>query len=645
MQVRRVFPVVAAALAVCSAETSWARGRALEAVTLGTQKVRIDGLLREWPSRLDALGELVQGSGGGGTSGAVGYDDKNLYVAMKIRDSKLVRTADFGDGEDYAALEIAFPTARGFRAYEVRLYAGVIGKSAGAVKLGGAAVRGARLVEAPMDGGYTIEASLPWTTFAEASRVRVGLRGALRYSDVDSQGGGRTVVATSGGVGASLPPLLLEAEQGLYRDVVRRKGLPDTPARFAVGDIAGDATLEAVAVYGGYLAVVGSAYRNGKEFFYQDLGVKDASDVTRFDVIDLTGDGKDEIVVGKRVGSKDEYREVIQVLRTENGDAPYVAFQHETGIVTKTGQIKNEVALKRNGSKVDIVISQGKADGFDPATYSEPLPGDMDSALLPWDSIKSASFEWNGKQFASQGNETWQPPVQAPSRNPKAPAAEEGPPPPPPPRPPSPDELLDRVYALYRKERGVGAGKPRFDFVTDVAGDRTPERVLVHGKDVVVFGKAFKEGTSYVFITLGVDSDKDVIDATARDLTGDGKAEILVRAVLHAKASKQLGGKVIERHALFAYQASEGGLRRIFAAETGRSQGGDSIEESVRYLPKGRSVVVELARGRATGWTEKTYPFPIDRYPYGGLEPLIVPWGDVATRRYHFDGNAYVADQ
>jgi hypothetical protein len=269
------------------------------------------------------------------------------------------------------------------------------------------------------------------------------------------------------------------------------------------------------------------------------------------------------------------------------------------------------------------------------------------------DPVKEKSYEWNGKEFAFAGSEAWQPTMQAPSHAPSptqssaSSSAGEGATTelPPPPRPPSADELLERVYALYRQDRKVGIEKPRFDFVTDVAADRTPERVLVHGRDIVVFGKAFKEGTSYAFITLGFESPKDVTDVTARDLTGDGKAEILVRGVLHAKASKQLGGKMVDRHALVVYQVFESGIRRIFGAETSRSVEHDTIADNVKFLPAGRAFDLDLTAGRATGWTEKTYPFPIDRFPYAGLEPLLVPWGDVQEKRYHYDGSVYVGGQ
>jgi len=201
--------------------------------------------------------------------------------------------------------------------------------------------------------------------------------------------------------------------------------------------------------------------------------------------------------------------------------------------------------------------------------------------------------------------------------------------------------MLDRVYALYRKDRGVGKARPRFDFVTDVAGDSTSERVLIHGKDIVVFGKEFKGGMSYVFITIGVEDSKDVFDVTARDLTGDGKAEIIARAVLHAKASEELGGDVVDRHALFVYKATESGVTRIFAAETGRSLDENAIVSGIRFVPGVKGVALELHPGRAIGWSERNYPFPIDRAPYGGLEPLLVPWGGDGPRRYEFDGSRY----
>jgi hypothetical protein len=202
--------------------------------------------------------------------------------------------------------------------------------------------------------------------------------------------------------------------------------------------------------------------------------------------------------------------------------------------------------------------------------------------------------------------------------------------------------MLDRVYALYKRDRGAGGGKPRFDFVTDVAGDRGPERVVIHDKDIVVFGKGFRSGTSYAYITVGVAEGKDIVDATARDLTGDGKAEIIVRGLLHAKASKALGGDVVDRYALFVYSVQGEAVTRVFAAETGRAVEKDRVLGSVAFLPSEKRI--ELRSGTAVGWTEKTYPFPEDTTTAGGLEPLLLPWSEAGSRRYKWSGSGFVAD-
>ena len=58
-----------------------------------------------------------------------------------------------------------------------------------------------------------------------------------------------------------------------------------------------------------------------------------------------------------------------------------------------------------------------------------------------------------------------------------------------------------------------------------------------------IFGKGFKGGTGYTYLTLPqFASPSDILEVTARDVTGDGKAEILVRGVLHANAPAQAGG-------------------------------------------------------------------------------------------------------
>ncbi len=317
-------------------------------------------------------------------------------------------------------------------------------------------------------------------------------------------------------------------------------------------------------------------------------------------------------------------------------------FSHEVSIVTVDGSIENKFSIEGEGKSARLIVAQGKSSGFSPDTYQEPqIGGGIGSALLPWQSVGSQIYAWKGQGMALLEETSFTPKARASS---KATAAATAPAikAPPPPRPPSADEMLDRVYALYRQDRGVGNKKPRFDFVTDVSGDDQAERVLVHDKDIVMFGKGFKGGLSYTSITMGVKEAKDVLAVTARDLTGDGKAEIIVHAVLNAQASKQLGGDVVARQALFVYSVEDDALTRIFAAETARSLKGNRIIGGLRFVPTKSGLAIETTPLLAVGWTEKTYPFPEDQSAAGGLEPLLLPWSGKGPVRYEFDGKTYV---
>lgn len=623
-----------------------AQDKPVDAAPMEGKKIRLDGWPKEWPAMQRLTATL---SGAGMRAEAVaGYDDANVYVAMRVEDGELVRTGGMGANEDYGALLLAFPSGGGFKTYEVRLYPGVPGKSAGAVKVQGMGkATGSEIVEAPFDGGVTFEARIPWSTFPEAKRVRSGLRGALRYKDVDG-GGKTTLVGTAKGSGSSLPPFTIEAEYALHQSLVFPKALPVKPTRQLVGNLVGDAMHETVSIYERYLAITGWNYRKGSEFYYQDLNVLSPSNLLSIALEDVSGDGREEIVLHRRVGSSGDSKDYFEVwtFRTE-GQGPEALFQHETGLVLGPQKIENEVTLERKKGKWNVVVKQGEHDGIEPSEWEGPTVSGDRATLMPWETVESRRYEWDGKGFALVEETEWEPKLSSPTGTRTSRGSSGDPLPPsdereaPPPRPPEPDELLDQVYALYRTDRGVKKAPPRFDFVTDVAASEDTERVLVHDKDIVVFGKKFKEGTSYVYTTIGVKEPDHVLDVTARDVTGDGRAEIIVRGIIPVKASEQLGGAIVTRHALMIYRVSEGGITRIFAAETGRQVDGDAILGRVAFVPVANAVRIELLPGRAVGWSEESYPFPQDRLPYQGLEPLLLPWTDLPSRSYVFAGERY----
>lgn len=657
----------------------------LPAVLASDTKIKLDGLPKEIPGSWNSLDKLISGKAPKNVAafaqGAIAYDDTHLFVAMRLEDNKIIRTAGASGNEDHATLSLAFPLkARSYRTYQVDLYPGVPGKLPGVVKIGDSKVNGAELVEAPDGEGLTFEAKIPWSAFAEANRVRVGMRAALRYADYTAPGRLGVVVATSPArEGAAMPQLLTESEYPLIAGMLREKGISEEPAREAFGNVGGDATWERVALFEKYLVILGSRFRQGKEFVSSELSISRAKAVQRMELADFDGDGAQEILLVYRVGSQDEYREVLQVLKVKPDESLSSPFVHEVGMKSVAGELHNEVRIVREGGKLAVSIGQGEAQGYEQDSYSEPKPSDMPACLLPWDPIKERKYGWDTSEFkklaetaqkggaskrlthgggpsrrASSGSA-------AKSSRPAAPSA---------PRPPTGEEMLDQIYALYRKDRSVKSKSPRFDFVTDVAASGANERVLVHDRDIVCFGKAFRDGQSYVYTTVGVASSEDIIDMTARDLTGDGKAEILVRAIVRAKSGTEpdkhadrgnpkksskkapdkkrdkgkdpsSDEKSVERLVFMVFQVKEDGIKRIFAAETGRAIEGQLMLGGLRFVEGTNGLDIETMPGKAHGFTKASYPFPEDSSQTGGFEPLALPWGSLGTRRYHFDGSRY----
>src|SRR6185312_4454724 len=79
---------------------------------------------------------------------------------------------------------IGFP---GGATHSVFLYPGDPGRSPGVARTAdGSTVSGARVVEAPRSGGWSLEAAVPWSAFPPARQIRVGLRGAIFVHAADS---------------------------------------------------------------------------------------------------------------------------------------------------------------------------------------------------------------------------------------------------------------------------------------------------------------------------------------------------------------------------------------------------------------------------------------------------------------------------
>jgi hypothetical protein len=170
-----------------------------------------------------------------------------------------------------------------------------------------------------------------------------------------------------------------------------------------------------------------------------------------------------------------------------------------------------------------------------------------------------------------------------------------------------------------------------------VSEDNRPERVVLLQRDLVVFGPGFRGGARYEFITLGqFEKASDISEVTAKDLTGDGNAEIIVRGVRRAK----LGSDPVFVDVVMIYSVTKDGIRRVFAGETARAIGDKRVQNVMQFVPVGKTFDIDMQAGKATGFDKRSYPFQDESVD--GVDSVLLPWGTSTSRRYTWDGAKFV---
>jgi hypothetical protein len=590
--------------------------------------VKLDGVPTEWPPFAKAS-TVVRGAGKASMNVGLQYDDAKLYVAAVIKDGS------FAVGGDHVSLVLAVPVPNGtYTTYDLGLYAGKPGESEGTVRYGTrGSVPGAKIVEAPDAGGYTFEAVIPWSAIPEARSTRVGIHGVARYVKGDEEVATGPVNTQHPGSMAWIPS---EPELSMIEQFLGPKGLTKTSPSFdAVADLTGDGVRERIAVFDHYLTICGSSYLGGTGFFFRDLG----GELVRLDVRDATGRGKGDVVIRRRLPVGDGTREYLEVLSAlSNADEPKVTFAHEIEVRQGDKHIDNSVRLSRG----EIEVTVEPPTNWDPLSYQEPIASDVEPILFPWGTVRAQTWRWDGTKFL-KAHEVAQK-EQIPGATVDARGVQHlpvHPAEPPTPKVTRGGTLAENMLDQYRSDRGVGAEvKPKNDLRVQVTGDNRPERVVLIGRDIVVFGPGFKGGTAYAFVTLAQFADAaDVTELSARDLTGDGNADLVVRGVRHVKAD----GGLVDSEVLFVYQVSEDAITRVFGIETARERANKRVQGLVQFIPApgNKTFDVLSAPGRATGWSEKTYPWGQDQPGNGDVEPLLLPWGGLGSVRYRWNGSGF----
>ncbi len=628
--------------------------------------IKLDGKVgKEWPGATPAS-ESVKAGKATATIMA-GYDAKGIWIGAEVvKDGGIARTSAFGANEDCVGLVVGFPkegVAKGGSApdvvHEVGLYAGVPGSSAGVVKFrggpnAGKTVEHAEIIEAKRaGGGYTLEAFIPWSAFPEAKRIRAGLRGVVRVYDGDGSTL-RAIKATGPGSvesPGSLPYLLTESEQSIPQALAARKMTWKDIAYDVSADVAGDGMNERVIFVGRQLFVLGPTYKEGKQWLLFDLGADPMAVETR----EATGDGKADFLVTTRVKAASTTRDALSVwtfMGPKGAETPTRVFTHETRVASGSDVLEDKLTFA-GGKKPSISIGFEKPKGYTVDTYKEPIATDIDPILWPWGAVKERTFVWNGSSFVKDKEVPQK--ASTPSVSAGGSGGGSGPSET---KPSSPalapaTDLVNGAIKAFKKEKGLGDDvAPRIELdVTVVPGKKG--RAALYGKDLVV---ATGDGGYAVLSMSRFTNEKDIIDIQAKDLTGDGRDDLIVRGMLRAKlTSSGPGGKeqdVLREVMLFyapkvdkppkANAPTMMALVPVFGVETSRAMGKDHLDVNFRIITAKGSTPgkIELMKGTAKGFGKTNWPFGTET-PSQGIEPLLLPWGTESSVVYTWNGERF----
>jgi len=587
------------------------------------EAMRVDGALKEW--RGARFTELGQGDDAR-VRYALATTDEGLFVGAEIADDKLVP----GDGGDALVLTLAMPEQRGMAVSELWLYPGASGQKARA-RLGSGAgpVRAeprVQVVEGPRSqgAGYVIEARIPWAVVRGAEIWEQG-RGGLRFVDVDAKKPEITLESARAGSPGELPRLALGTGQvDLLGAFFQAKRLSAVEPRYDFrADVSGDARPERVVVLDQYVVVYGPGYRRGETYGYFALPFGTGGGLKSAELLDLTGDGRVELVATLRQVNHLGGRELWQVLSLDD-DTIAPLFAVELRKERKGGFVENALTLVTKGQRVPrIDVKVGRALGLDASTYPPEEPrSDAQPILLPWGDVQARGYAYDGKRFAVVAEEKRPPapavaPAAATPLRTESPTIVRG---------PSTGELLAQARADLKL---APSEAPRFTLRANVLGGAAPEQVDVLGKVLVVTGADVGQGRGYLTYVAPVAAPADVLDVRAAEVTGDATDELLVRG-------RQAFSSGAQREILIVLRGDESGrIARVLTAEVARRQGRGVIEN--RVVPQRGALVIEP--GRVEGWAKDSYPFAVE-LP-SELAPLRLPWRDRAVR-YRLQGGVLV---
>lgn len=179
------------------------------------------------------------------------------------------------------------------------------------------------------------------------------------------------------------------------------------------------------------------------------------------------------------------------------------------------------------------------------------------------------------------------------------------------------------LIAQFRQAQNLVTSEPFLDRSGNIAGDAQLERVVMFPRFCVVAGPGIAGGSRYAYFEHPVMTSEDLVEVALRDVTGDSRLDVIIRARVNANN--------MSRELLYVYAAVAGAdqLERVFAHELARSAAGRRVVNRATYEQGPR---IRVAFGSNEGFTEQNFP----RVQETGVLLPMLPWSQYRSVAYRW---------
>ena len=367
------------AVAAPSVIASRARAAELPCPKVDPDVIHVDGLAEDWRG--------VPAQGGGGDDDLdlavrCNQDERTLYLLIEVKDERLVRSPGGGGGDDQVGLGFAGPPA------DRLIILPQAGKLPHRVRwASGHAVKEIDVAESRTPSGWQVEARLPLANLPGWAPGAALVPLTIEVADADQAGKSqpeahRTIAATVELSEAAAHLAAFLADRRLERGAIAF----DRPARLLPG------RLHRVVIAGRYLATI------GEEYTYLALPIAAREDLQEARLVDLAGDGRQEVMVRYREQAPSGGREVLAIYQLA-GEGLRRRFGIEVAKRQGERRLSAKVSLVPQKKKIELLVEAEPAQGWTEASYREAPEQELLGIPLPWGHPPRVRVRFDGEQY------------------------------------------------------------------------------------------------------------------------------------------------------------------------------------------------------------------------------------------------------